>query len=368
MIAMSTVAHSHPYIVGVDTHARNHVYSILAAHTGAPLETRSFPSSAAGRSRALSWVSRHTEADADTLWVIEGAASYGAILAGIVAAHGYPVAEAPRMDARNRRGVGKSDVMDAFRIAAAARPLRVEELRRPRLREGIRQGVQILVTARESMTKDRTRSVNALNALVRSNDLGLDAREIGAERIGWGRSSTELRVPMDVFIQQVAELSGPAGVAGLWAECPEPHEVTSLHFDPVLIEPVHRLAFENIEPVFHDVSLREWNDPPGFEGHDSNVHVVPDVIRVNKTGRSPVAVGARHRGRIHVLFVGDERPWNLDAVDILVGLAKPVEAGRIACVVPHGPRAVWREEGVSAGEEFVVIPVNGEAERAFHEE
>lgn len=102
---MSTVAHSHPYIVGVDTHARNHVYSILAAHT---------------------------RADADTLRVIEGAASYGAILAVIVAAHGYPVAEAPRMDARNRRGVGKSDAMDAFRIAAAARPLRVEELRRPR--------------------------------------------------------------------------------------------------------------------------------------------------------------------------------------------------------------------------------------------
>lgn len=174
---MSTVTHSHPFIVGVDTHARNHVYSILAAHPGVPLETRSFPASAAGISRAISWVTRHTEADADTLWVIEGAASYGAILAGIVAAHGYPVAEAPRMDARRRRGVGKSDALDAFHIAAAARPLRVEELRRPRLRDGIRQSVQILVTARESMSKDRTRSVNALNALVRSNDLGLDARE-----------------------------------------------------------------------------------------------------------------------------------------------------------------------------------------------
>lgn len=81
------------------------------------------------------------------------------------------------MDAKNRRGVGKSDVIDAFRIAAAARPLPVKELRRPRLRDGIRQSVQILVTARESMSKDRTRSVNALNALMRSNNLCLDARE-----------------------------------------------------------------------------------------------------------------------------------------------------------------------------------------------
>ncbi|WP_370644411.1 transposase [Nesterenkonia sp. LB17] len=106
---------------------------MLAAHTGTPLETRSFPTSAEGIVRAISWVSRHTAADADTLWVIEGAASYGAILTGIVAAHGYPVAEAPRMNAKNRRGVGKSDAMHTFRIAAAARPLLVKELRRPRL-------------------------------------------------------------------------------------------------------------------------------------------------------------------------------------------------------------------------------------------
>ena len=61
-------------------------------------------------------------------------------------------------------------------MAMAVLPLPVEKLRRPRLNEGIRQGLQILVTARESMTKDRTRSVNALNALVRTNDLGIDAR------------------------------------------------------------------------------------------------------------------------------------------------------------------------------------------------
>lgn len=58
-----------------------------------------------------------------------------------------------------------------------ALPLRVEKLRRPRLNDGVRQAIQILITARESMTKDRTRSVNALTALVRSNDLGLDARK-----------------------------------------------------------------------------------------------------------------------------------------------------------------------------------------------
>ena len=67
--------------------------------------------------------------------------------------------------------------MDARRIAAAALPLPVDKLRRPRLNEGVRQGLQILVTARESMSKDKTRSINALNALVRSNSLGIDARK-----------------------------------------------------------------------------------------------------------------------------------------------------------------------------------------------
>ena len=174
---MSIVAHSHPFVVGVDTHARKHVYTILTPTTGAVIDTRDFPTTTAGISRAISWVARRTEADADTLWVVEGAASYGAILTGTIASHGYPVAEAPRMDAKQYRGVGKSDALDAHRIAAAALPLPVDKLRRPRLNDGVRQAIRILVTARDAITTDRTRAVNALTALLRSNDLGMDARK-----------------------------------------------------------------------------------------------------------------------------------------------------------------------------------------------
>lgn len=39
--------------------------------------------------------------------MIEGTASYGAILAGTVATHGFPVAEGPRMDAKKNRGIGQ---------------------------------------------------------------------------------------------------------------------------------------------------------------------------------------------------------------------------------------------------------------------
>ena len=175
--AQPIVAHCHPFVVGVDTHARNHVYAIINSNNGALLDTQSFPATSAGINRAINWVARRTDGNADTLWVIEGAATYGAILAGTVTAYGFPVTEAPRMSKKQNHGVGKTDALDAHRMAAASLPLPVNKLRHPRLNEGIRQALRILVTARSSMAKDRTRSVNALNALARSNVLGIDARK-----------------------------------------------------------------------------------------------------------------------------------------------------------------------------------------------
>lgn len=113
---MSIVAHSHPFVVGVDTHARNHVYAIIAATTGELVDTKDFPTTSAGIKRALAWVARRTGADLAVLWVIEGAASYGAVLAGAVITEGYQVVEAARMDARAHHGVGKSDALDSQRL------------------------------------------------------------------------------------------------------------------------------------------------------------------------------------------------------------------------------------------------------------
>ena len=43
--------------------------------------------------------------------------------------------------------------------------------------EGDRVAVRVLVVAREQMTTERTRAINALTALVRAVDLGIDARK-----------------------------------------------------------------------------------------------------------------------------------------------------------------------------------------------
>ncbi|MCX4429002.1 IS110 family transposase [Streptomyces mirabilis] len=178
------VAHTRSFVIGVDTHARTHTYAVLAAN-GEHLYTETFPNTHAGRARAINWVGRRTGGDLGALWVIEGIGSYGAQIARQSALAGYRVAEAARMGRGGRRGIGKSDPIDARRIAAAVLPLSEEQLRNPRMDEGIRAAAQILLTARDELTGERTRAVNALTALVRTADLGIDARRsLGAKKVG----------------------------------------------------------------------------------------------------------------------------------------------------------------------------------------
>lgn len=72
--------------------------------------------------------------------------------------------------------MGKFDPLDAHRIAAAVLPLEHDQLRRPRMGDGVRAALRVLVTARDHMTTERTATINALIALLRIVDLGIDAR------------------------------------------------------------------------------------------------------------------------------------------------------------------------------------------------
>ncbi|AOD24886.1 transposase (plasmid) [Rhodococcus sp. p52] len=173
---MSIVAHTRPFVIGVDAHARTHALAVLACPTGEVLDEAQFPATTAGLARAVAWVARRTGADLDALWVIEGVGTYGARLARAAADAGYAVAEAPRMNARANRGVGKSDPLDARRIAQAALPLDHTQLRLPRTDEGARAALRILVASRDHITNERTAAINALIALLRVVDLGIDAR------------------------------------------------------------------------------------------------------------------------------------------------------------------------------------------------
>lgn len=173
---MAIVAHTYTFVIGVDTHARNHAVSILACPHGQIVDEAPFPATAAGLARALTWAGRRTGGDLGALWVIEGTGTYGARLAHAAAAAGYAVIEAPRMNARAHRSIGKSDPLDARRIAGAALPLAPTQLREPRADDGIRAAVRVLLASRDHMSTQRTATINALTALLRLSDLGIDAR------------------------------------------------------------------------------------------------------------------------------------------------------------------------------------------------
>ena len=181
---MPIIPHNPRFVIGVDTHARTHALAVVAA-AGPLIAEAEFPTSPAGLTRAVAWAGRRTGGDLDALWAIEGVGSYGAGLARAARQHGYQVVEAPRYrDRRRDRARGKSDPLDARRIARAAIASDQTETRHPRRDDGPGAALRVLLTAREQMTKARTAAINALTAVLRTRDLGIDARRRpGAETV-----------------------------------------------------------------------------------------------------------------------------------------------------------------------------------------
>lgn len=172
---MTIVADHYELVIGVDTHAASHTLSIVTTANGAIGDQVSFPTNPAGLDRARAWITRRV-GDRPTLVVVEGIGSYGAGLADRVLAAGLPVVEPAAMAAADRRGVGKTDALDAVRIARSVLAVDIDRLRKPRT-EGARVGMRVLVVARDQMTCERTRAINALTALARTVELGVDVRK-----------------------------------------------------------------------------------------------------------------------------------------------------------------------------------------------
>jgi transposase len=172
---MPIVADQYEFVIGVDTHAATHSLSVVTAATGAVVDQSMFPTNPSGLERAVTWISRRVGEHA-TLVVIEGVGSYGAGLAERVLGSGLAVVEPAAMPAAHRRGIGKTDSLDAVRIARSVLAVDISRLRWPRA-EGPRAALRVLVVAREQMAGERTRAVNALTALLRITDLGIDARK-----------------------------------------------------------------------------------------------------------------------------------------------------------------------------------------------
>lgn len=171
---MTIVAEQYTHVVGVDTHAKTHTFSMLAAATGAVIGTDTFPTTGAGMSQAVEWIRRRTPTG-NVLVAVEGTSSYGARLTRLLEVDCFDVCEArpPRRQSRNAHG--KSDEIDAVTAARSVLGTATTELVSPRA-EGLREALRILLAARRSMDTQRTGARNALTALLRTLDPGIDAR------------------------------------------------------------------------------------------------------------------------------------------------------------------------------------------------
>jgi transposase len=164
---VTIVADRYRFITGVDTHSKKHQYAVID-HTGRLLDERSFPADRAGITRAATWIEKVT-GGAEFLASVDGAGSYGRQLSVAFAGSKVRVVEAPKT---RYRPAGKDDRLDARAAAAAVLPLDEEALND--VKAGAeRDAIQILLTARAEMTRERTKAVNRLIALVRRFDLGV---------------------------------------------------------------------------------------------------------------------------------------------------------------------------------------------------
>lgn len=114
-VTMPIVAHSHPFVIGVDTHIRTHTLVVMVAATGELIATEQLPAANARLDRAVARAAHRTDGDLATSWVTEALPPRGARLASAVHRAGFDLVEAARMDARAQNSAGMSNPLDAQR-------------------------------------------------------------------------------------------------------------------------------------------------------------------------------------------------------------------------------------------------------------
>ncbi|GGI02137.1 IS110 family transposase [Arthrobacter liuii] len=171
---MAIIAEEFEFVVGVDTHARTHTFTAVHCATGAVVDTAVFPATSAGMDRAITWIRGRT-GEEKVFAAVEGTSSYGAQLTQALLAVGIDVGEV-RQPARSSRALtGKSDPIDAEAAARSVLGRPREQVMEPRA-AGTPAAIRILLASRSLLDHQRTANRNALTALLRGTDLGIDAR------------------------------------------------------------------------------------------------------------------------------------------------------------------------------------------------
>lgn len=164
---MTTVADVVDCVVGGDTHADTHTLQI-AWPSSVEITTATFRNTPAGLAAAVAWVVEHAPGPRIAVG-LEGTRSYGIALQRVLAGAGLPVVEVERPARADRRGRGKSDVIDARHAVLRLLSMDADKLPTPRA-DGDREALRILLGARRDPTTSKTAWSNQLIALLRGGD------------------------------------------------------------------------------------------------------------------------------------------------------------------------------------------------------
>lgn len=175
IVPKQTVAEKYQFVVGIDTHAKKHVATIVTS-LGTVVAQTEMKVTTSSMQQFVSWVMTKVDGDTEAiLFAIEGTSSYGETLTRLLLSKGLHVAEVKPPKTKGRGGTGKTDQIDAELAAIGVLRTSVDQLAVPRQGED-RKALRVLLQARRHMVGEQTASKNALIALLRGHDLGIDAR------------------------------------------------------------------------------------------------------------------------------------------------------------------------------------------------
>lgn len=169
------VSERYKFIVGVDTHARKHVATIIN-NLGVVIARREFKVTGSDINKFIDWSVKVAGAESSgILFAIEGTSSYGETLTSALLLRKLEVVEVKPPTTKSRGGDGKTDQIDAELAALNILRLPLDKLIKPRFGEK-RKTLRIILGSRRLLITQQTMNKNALIALLRSEDVGIDAR------------------------------------------------------------------------------------------------------------------------------------------------------------------------------------------------
>nr|WP_267626367.1 IS110 family transposase [Gordonia sputi] len=179
---------------GVDTHKDTHHAAVIDAR-GHHIADREFQTGQTGDDQMCTWLAQ---------WAIEQIAveqtgTYGAGLTRSLHADGYRIKELNHPDLTVRAGHGKSDPVDAYMAAEAARTGRADVT--PKDRTGIIESIRMIKAARASAVKSRTAALSQIRdftivAPLRDKLAGLSTRQIVTVVLTWRPNRNDLANPV----------------------------------------------------------------------------------------------------------------------------------------------------------------------------